>query len=267
MVSLMNLLEKADRVKDLLEDTGGVVVAFSGGVDSSLLAFLARQALGVRAVAVTADSSTLPGGELEAARQVAREIGIRHVVIDYDELSEDGFAENTPLRCYYCKRGLFQRLKMVACEHGISAVVDGTNVSELKGHRPGYQAALEAGVLMPFVECGVTKEEIRELSRYFGLSTFDKPQMACLSSRFPYGQRITLEALRRVDCAEAYLRGFGLRQLRVRDHGGLARIEVEPEQFNLILDNKAEIIGFLKQLGFRYVSLDLQGFRSGSMDE
>lgn len=260
-------MEKIECVKELLQGTGGVIVAFSGGVDSSLLAYLAFEMLGERAIAVTADSATLSRGELEDARRIAGEIGIRHLVIDYDELGEEGFAENTPERCYYCKRGLFRQLRVVGEEHGIDVIVEGTNVSELKGHRPGYRAALEAGVLMPFVECGMGKEEIREISRQVGLSSFDKPQMACLSSRFPYGQRITLKALQRVDAAEMYLRNMGLRQLRVRDHADLARIEVEEPQFQLVMDNRKEIVEHLRGLGFKYVTFDLQGFRSGSMDE
>ena len=261
------MMEKAENIKKILKKNGCAAVAFSGGADSSLLAYLAKQSLDEQAIAVTANLSSLAEGELEDAQGIAREIGIQHFIVDYDEFSEAGFAENSPDRCYYCKRGLFKHIKRVAEKHGIGVIVDGTNASEMKGHRPGYQAAIEAGVLMPYVKCGVTAREIRAISKKIGLSTFDKPVMACLSSRFPYGQKITRESLRRVNMAEAYLKKSGLTQLRVRDHDNLARIEVEPKQFDIILHKSAEIHSYLKKLGFEYVTLDIKGFRSGSMDE
>ena len=263
----MNQMEKVENIKKILKKSGGVAVAFSGGADSSLLVYLAKQSLGGQAIAVTANISSLAEGELEDAQRIAREIGIRHFIVDYDEFNEAGFAENSPDRCYYCKRGLFKHIKRVAEKHGIGVIVDGTNASEIRGHRPGYQAAIEAGVLMPYVKCGVTAREIRAISKKIGLSAFDKPAMACLSSRFPYGQKITRESIRRVDLAEAYLKKSGLTQLRVRDHNNLARIEVEPQQFDIIMHKSAEIHSYLKKLGFKYVTLDIEGFRSGSMDK
>ncbi len=263
----MNQMEKVENIKKILKKSGGAAVAFSGGADSSLLAYLAKQSLDGQAIAVTANLSSLAEGELEDAQRIAREIGIRHFIVDYNEFNEAGFAENSPDRCYYCKRGLFKHIKTIAEKHGISVIVEGTNASEIKGRRPGYQAAIEAGVLMPYVKYGVTANEIRAISKKMGLSTFDKPTMACLSSRFPYGQKITRKSLRRVDLAEAYLKGYGITQLRVRDHNNLARIEVEPQQFDIILHKNAEIHSYLKKLGFKYITLDIKGFQSGSMDE
>jgi len=262
-----SILEKMDLIKEAMAERGSILVALSGGVDSSVLAALARDALGEKSLAVTADSQTLPPGELEEARRIAVEIGIRHIVIPFDELGEPGFALNPKDRCYFCKKGLFRELKAVARENRIETIADGTNASDLHGHRPGHRAALEGGVYTPFLEFNVSKDDIRRMARILGLSVAEKPSMACLSSRFPYGQKITYEGLRRVGEAEAYLRDLNLTQVRVRDHSDIARIEVIPEEMDVLLKKRKDVSRKLKELGFKYVTLDLLGYRSGSMDE
>ncbi len=257
MLSIQNALKKKCRT----------LVAFSGGVDSSVLAALAYRALGDRVLAVTADAPTLAPGELEGAKRVAKEIGVRHLVIFYDELDEPGFAKNPVDRCYYCKKGLIRELKKIAEQNGIDTIIEGTNYSDLKAHRPGHRAVTEEGIYNPYIEFGVTKEEIREMARKLKLSVADKPSMACLSSRFPYGQAITHEALKRVGEAEAYLRKIGFEVVRVRDHGGIARIEIMPDEMLQLLEMRDAVSSKLIFMGFAYVTLDIIGFRSGSMDE
>ncbi len=263
----MSIDNKMKSIATALANRSSVLVAFSGGVDSSVLAALAYSALGDSAIAVTADSSTLAPGELEHAKEVAKEIGIKHIVIFYDELAESEFAKNPVDRCYYCKKGLMRKLKKIAARHDIKTIVDGTNISELKGHRPGYRAIIEEGIYNPYIEFKVTKEEIREMARRQNLSVADKPSMACLSSRFPYGQAITHDALKRVGEAEDYLRKAGFGVVRVRDHAGIARIEIMPDDMARFLGMREAIVSEFKRLGFSYVTLDLVGFRSGSMDE
>ena len=263
----MSIDDKMKSIVTALANRGGVLVAFSGGVDSSVLAALAYRALGDKAIAVTADSSTLAPGELECAKEVAREIGVKHIVIFYDELNEPGFAKNPVDRCYYCKKGLMRQLKKTALGHGVKTIVEGTNISELKGHRPGHRAIVEEGIYNPYIEFKVTKEEIREMARRLDLSVADKPSMACLSSRFPYGQAITHEAVKRVGEAEDYLRKAGFEVVRVRDHAGIARIEIMPDDMPRFLGMREDIVSEFSRLGFSYVTLDLVGFRSGSMDE
>lgn len=257
MLSIQNALKKKCRA----------LVAFSGGVDSSVLAALAYRALEERALAVTADAPTLAPGELDNAKKVAGEIGIKHIVIFYDELDEPGFAKNPVDRCYYCKKGLIRELKKIAEQNGIDTIIEGTNYSDLKAYRPGHRAVTEEGIYNPYIEFGVTKEEICEMARKLKLSVADKPSMACLSSRFPYGQAITHEALKRVGEAEAYLRKIGFEVVRVRDHGGIARIEIMPDEMLQLLEMRDAVTSKLIYMGFAYVTLDIIGFRSGSMDE
>lgn len=266
-VSPMSIDDKMQSIIESLKKRGSALIAFSGGVDSSVLAALAYMALGDRALAVTADAPTLAPGELEGAKRIAKEIGVRHLVIFYDELEEPEFAKNPVDRCYYCKKGLIRELKKIAQQRGINTIIEGTNFSDLKAHRPGHRAVTEEGIYNPYIEFGVTKEEIRGMARKLKLSIADKPSMACLSSRFPYGQAITREALKRVGEAEAYLRKMGFDVVRVRDHGGIARIEIMPDEMAQFLEIRDAVASELKRLGFAYVTLDVLGFRSGSMDE
>lgn len=264
---------KLDRtIKGLKEDlarTGGLLVAFSGGVDSAVLARLAHDALGERAVAVTISSQTFTPKELAEARKLARLIGIRHIVRRYDELKEARFRSNPPDRCYYCRRGMASELKEIARKLGISSIADGANFSDLSEHRPGIRAATEAGMLHPLMAHGIGKPQIREMARALRLPVHDRPSSACLSSRIPYGERITEAKLKRVALAESFLRGLGFRQVRVRSHGQTARIEVEKTKIRSLTrqGTSEKVISRLRRLGFTYVTVDLQGYRSGSMDE
>ncbi len=264
------LTKKMNRVLDKLRNEGSVLVAMSGGVDSSLVALIAKMAVGNKAIAVTANSTTLPYGELEEAKGIAKEIGIRHITIKVDETTNPNFVRNPPDRCYYCKKELIARLKQIAEEHGIACIVDGTNADDMKVHRPGALALFEGGVFSPLADAGIKKTEVRALAKMFGLVTADKPSMACLSSRFPYGQEITEDKIRRVAEAEKLLRKMtGVRELRIRDHGNLARIEVGKNERRLFFDEELmeSLAMKLKRLGFLYVTIDLLGYRSGSMDE
>ncbi len=249
------------------EDKDGAVIAFSGGVDSSVVAKAAKEVLGGRAIAVTSFSPTFPKWEAELAKKVAMEIGIRLEIVNENELENPMFVRNPPNRCYYCRKGLIEEIKKVADENGISLIVDGANYDDIKEHRPGLKAMREAGVRSPLIELKLGKEEVREIAREFGLSVMDKPSMACLASRIPYGESITGFKLKRVEMAEDFLRSMGIKQLRVRSHKNTARIEVSNGDVLRVLENREKILNRLTQLGFAYVTLDLEGYRSGSMDE
>ena len=262
-----SIQDRINQVIGYFAEYNSVLIAFSGGVDSSTLAALAYRALGDKAIAVTADSQTLPRAELELSKQTASSIGIRHIITPYNELEEPGFADNPMDRCYLCKSGLFRDLNRLAQELGCEIVADGTNASEITGHRPGHRAALECDVKTPFADLGITKQEIRKMAKFLGLSIWNKPQQACLSSRFPYGHTITEKGLSRVEAAEEFLLSLGIIQLRVRDYGNTARIEVSTDDLSYILKNREVIVKKLKDIGYIYVTLDLEGFRSGSMNE
>ncbi|MFH1834619.1 MAG: ATP-dependent sacrificial sulfur transferase LarE [Methanobacteriota archaeon] len=259
--------QKLEKLEKLIKDQESAVIAFSGGVDSSVLAAVAFKVLKDKALAVTLDSPTLPRNELECARTIAKSIGIKHIVIAHDELGNPDFTMNPEDRCYFCKGELSKVLLAEAVNRGFKVVLEGTNASELCGHRPGARALSEAGVLSPLAEVGFSKEEVRTLAGTLGLPNASKPSSACLSSRIPYGDEITRKKLGVVEEAEDFLINLGLSQLRVRLHGDLARIEVDPPEFRLLFENRVKISDFFKSIGFKYVTCDLLGYRSGSMNE
>ena len=238
-------------------------VAFSGGVDSTLVLKVAHELLAGKVIAVTALSESLPSGELEEAAELARIIGVEHVVIQTFETRDKDYLANAANRCYFCKTEMYARIGDFARDHGIDAILDGLNVDDLTDRRPGRAAAIERGVISPLVEANLTKAEVRELSREFGLPTWDKPALACLSSRIPHGTPITLESLSQVDRAERFLKTLGVGQVRVRHHGDTARIEVEPVDFSLLHEHRSDIQTNFKPLGFLRVEIDPDGYRCG----
>lgn len=259
---------KLDALAGWFRGTKGVVVAYSGGTDSTLVAAAAAGALGDGALAVTAVSPSLPPGELAEARRVARIIGVRHVAVRTRETEREAYLANGPDRCYHCKSELYAVLSRVAEEAGTSIVVSGANLDDLGDYRPGLRAAAERGVRHPLVEVGFTKGDVREAARHLGIPTWDKPASACLSSRVAFGVRISVEELSKVGRAERLLKELGFRQCRVRVHGDLARVEVEAGEVARLAEPRVRdrVVAGLKALGYRYVTLDLEGYRSGSMN-
>jgi pyridinium-3,5-biscarboxylic acid mononucleotide sulfurtransferase len=265
----MSLAAKHENLRRIIGDYGSALVCFSGGVDSMLLLRVAHDVLGDRCTALTAVSITMAKSERVSAAALARELGVRHEVIESHELERPGFAANPSNRCYFCKSELLELARPLAERLGLREVLLGTNVDDLGDHRPGLDAAGERGARQPMVEAGLTKPEVRALSRELGLATWDKPQLACLSSRFPYGTEITPERLERVDAFEDGLRALGFRQLRVRYHGEVARLELEADAMSRALDPevRARVVALGRQLGFTFVALDLAGFTSGSLNQ
>ena len=258
----MNTLKiKLNALRARIRRTESAAVAFSGGVDSTFVLKVAHGVLGAKVIGVTALSESLPSGELEAAQKLAEQIGARHVVLRTFETKDENYLENAANRCYFCKTEMYSRIKAFAQKEEIKSVLDGLNQDDLSDRRPGRAAAMEHGVISPLVDAGLNKAEVRELSRELGLPTWDKPALACLSSRIPHGTPITLQALNQVDRAESYLRKLGVGQVRVRHHGDTARIEVEPPDFLLVRAREREIAAHLQSLGFAEVVLDPEGYR------
>jgi len=259
--------EKLRQLRQLLLNLKSCAIAYSGGVDSTFLAKVAYDTLGENTLAVTAASSTYPQRELTEAKQYAQEIGIPHLIIQSEELEIPQFSKNPPDRCYYCKKELFQKIQQIAQERHLNAVLDGSNADDTSDYRPGVRARTELGVRSPLKEVGLTKQEIRQLSSSLHLKSSEKPAFACLASRFPYGMKITRERLQQVDSAEEYLFSLGLKQCRVRYHDHIARIEVPQEEIPTIIMNAQKVIKRFKTLGFTYITLDLEGYRTGSLNE
>lgn len=266
---LNNLKKKLNKLRRILLKLESVLIAFSGGLDSTFLLKIAKDTLDEKVAAVTAKSKTYLPSELKAAKEIARDLGIRHIIIETQELSLRDFKNNSPKRCYFCKKELFSKLKKLASRRGLKHVVDASNYDDLSDFRPGRRAAREFRVRSPLEESGFRKEDIRKVSKEMGLSVWNKPSGACLASRIPYGEKISIEKLKRIEKAEEFLKSLGLYQLRVRDHGDIARIEVLKQDMLLLLKRnvKAKIIKKLNDLGYRYITLDLEGYCTGSMNK
>ena len=263
------LQTKIDKLYECLRGYEKVIVAFSGGVDSTFLAEAAQHALGDNALAVTAISDSYPIREMKAAQDIAKQIGIRFETVNTEELELEGYASNPTNRCFFCKTELFDKLNPIAEKYDVGTIIYGAIPDDVGDHRPGMDAAKKMGIQAPLIDVNLTKAEIREISKVWDLPTWDKPAFACLSSRFPYGMRITRELLRQVDAAEQFLYDLGIRQFRVRHHGELARIELEADEMSMLYQKEIrnQINEHFKTLGYNHVTLDLQGYRSGSLNE
>ena len=260
---------KLNNLKRILGEMDDVVVAFSGGVDSTFLLWVAEKTLGNRVFAVTGKSGSVASGQIEEAIQFAKEIRVHHIVIDTEELQDPQYAQNPINRCYFCKKELFTKLEFFAKERDIKLIIEGSNLDDMSDYRPGMKAVAEYNVRSPLKEAKLTKSEIRELSKEAGLPTWNKPGSPCLSSRIPYGMSVSIEKLSMIDRSEAYLRSLGFKELRVRHHGNIARIEILPKDFMKLLnrDTAMGVTKTLQSFGFQFVTLDLIGFRSGSLNE
>ena len=262
-----NTSNKLKKLKQTLKDMDKVLVAYSGGTDSTFLLKVAHDMLGKNTLAVTAVSPTYTNSELAQAKQFTKKMKIRHIIIESKEMENEKFKKNTSDRCYYCKKELFSKIKKIAITQNIKHIIDGSNADDTNDYRPGRKAIIEYGVESPLKEAGLTKKEIRKLSLKMQLNSWNKPQQACLASRLPYGMSITKERLKQVEQAELFLIKLGLNQVRVRHHNSIARIEVKKGDFSKILKHSKKIIQKFKKLGFAYITLDIEGYRSGSLNE
>jgi pyridinium-3,5-biscarboxylic acid mononucleotide sulfurtransferase len=263
----MTVLEKYEDLRKIIAGCGPMLVAYSGGVDSTLLAAVAREVLGEKTRCVLLESPVVPRAEAAQAQEIARRLGLALDIIAVPLMEHAEFCKNPADRCYFCRKISAVPLRQRAAELGFTCIADGINLSDTGEHRPGLRASTEEGIVHPFIEAGITKEEIRTIARELGLPVWQKPSAACLASRISYGDAITASKLQRIEAAETYLTGLGIGQLRVRLHGNLARIEVHKEDQKKLLEQQPAVVRHLKSLGFAYVTLDLEGYRSGSMDE
>jgi len=260
-------MNKLQRLKGILRKMRSILVAYSGGADSTFLLYMASKTLGSRVLAVTADSPTYPAQELSFARKMAKGLGVKHRIIKTLELKDSRFIANPTDRCYFCKSGLFRRLKGIAKKNRVDFVVDASNLSDKNDYRPGDRAKKEAGIRSPLQEARFTKEDIRKYSRLYGLSTWDKPSLACLASRIPYGIKISPGLLARINRGELYLKRIGFKQARLRHYNGTCRLEVLEKDIPRLLKKRQQIVDRLKKLGYNYITADLEGYRTGSMNE